>query len=610
MAITAQQKIPGIKTNNPPAVTTNGDEYVLAWTNEDGTISWTTLKVNHANDGYNRGPIRATGFLTTTGFGPSLTTFGGTVWMAYVENQSQAPFIQPYEQRRQPPVIMVSSLSGTTWSPAQPVWDPGLTGNELWNPAYQGPAAVTQAGFAASDTEMLLVWCEYATNGSDALAIVTDGVSSLPVPQIQVFYSKSSDGIHWSQRLAVHDALTQMSPAVVSLFGYVYMAWQGQSDNSIWFATYTDAGGWSATAKLPGYETSSAPALGVDNQANVQLAWKGESDTKIYGATFASGGVWSPQTPGKNWSSGTKFPVVATACQPALASPLSGSTESLLLAWKGAMGSDVYVVPLRAFAPAPVPGPGLGGHSNYIVDDHCRNLLGVSVTIEITQDMALKSNSAPLPGLPQAQGFGFQLNAYSPSSSPCATQQIIMQVWGNQLVGQINNWTPANTALTNQIVTVAPLETPNFLPKKYKLTTSLLYGSGGIITGAQFDVTDNHGNVLPAVQLQISGEAPQDLAPIVAFELDIVGPGSAESAVLSSGGGTISYHASSPLTVLAALPTRCVATTLFTAEKANTVYGALTVYPANPLVQSFSVAPANAPQIVRVGKTLPPAPVR
>lgn len=64
--ITTQQMIPGINTNSQPAVAANGDKYVLAWTNTNGSISWTTLSVNQDQDGYVTNKITATGFSTAT----------------------------------------------------------------------------------------------------------------------------------------------------------------------------------------------------------------------------------------------------------------------------------------------------------------------------------------------------------------------------------------------------------------------------------------------------------------------------------------------------------------------------------------------------------------
>jgi hypothetical protein len=95
-----------------------------------------------------------------------------------------------------------------------------------------------------------------------------------------------------------------------------------------------------------------------------------------------------------------------------------------------------------------------------------------------------------------------------------------------------------------------------------------------------------------------------DLAPIVAFELDLVGPVNGESAQLSSGAGTIVYAASSALTALTTVPSCVEAPYTITAETANSFYGALPSTSSNTLTQSFSVS-SITPMIRKQGKIRP-----
>jgi hypothetical protein len=68
------------------------------------------------------------------------------------------------------------------------------------------------------------------------------------------------------------------------------------------------------------------------------------------------------------------------------------------------------------------------------------------------------------------------------------------------------------------------------------------------IAGVTYIVTDNHGHVradATRILTSISGVNPaDDLAPITAFQLDLVGPDNGGISVLSSGAGTIVYEAS------------------------------------------------------------------
>jgi hypothetical protein len=105
---------------------------------------------------------------------------------------------------------------------------------------------------------------------------------------------------------------------------------------------------------------------------------------------------------------------------------------------------------------------------------------------------------------------------------------------------------------------------------------------------AQWIDTDLNSFQLAKVTHSLLGAPAKNLAPISAFELNLVGRASGESTVFSSGGGTFTYSASTPLTVLNAEPT-CTESNYFTGEKANSVYGPMDSGPSDSLVQYFSI---------------------
>jgi hypothetical protein len=331
--------------------------------------------------------------------------------------------------------------------------------------------------------------------------------------------------------------------------------------------------------------------------------WRSTSDNSLWVSKFAN--IGSSAVPG--WYAQQQLPTsVATELQPALASQVSDAT-SVLLAWKGQASTDLWIVPLDSFATVQAPSAGLGSASNYIfANSDCKiPLQNLSVTIEVTTGIVLQSNSPPVQGSPVA-GFGFQLNAYSPSSSYCAVQQYVVALWGTELVGMINNWTAANTQLVNEITNLASVKQANVLPRGYKITISLEYDQSSNVIGAVYQVVDDAQNKLPPVPLAITGVPSTDLAPIIAFELDFVGPANGESAVLSAGAGTITYTASRPLAVANKEPP-CVTTGLVTQESANTVYDALPGYLSSTIPQSFSVSAPGVPMIKKAGKRRPTA---
>jgi hypothetical protein len=125
------------------------------------------------------------------------------------------------------------------------------------------------------------------------------------------------------------------------------------------------------------------------------------------------------------------------------------------------------------------------------------------------------------------------------------------------------------------------------------------------IIGATYIVTDNEGKDLSNVTMDLTsftGVTPDELSPIIAFELNLVGPFNGESTVLSSGAGTIVYHASAPLTVLSQEPP-CAESNYSTAETANSIYGSLPVGPDNTFTQSFNMT--HAAMIRKEGKRRP-----
>ena len=117
--------------------------------------------------------------------------------------------------------------------------------------------------------------------------------------------------------------------------------------------------------------------------------------------------------------------------------------------------------------------------------------------------------------------------------------------------------------------------------------TQLSGGTG--VTSATYIVLDNTGKAIgnqTMTLLSLSGVNSNDVAPIVAFQVDFVDYLNGGTTVLSSGAGTITYTASNPLTALSA-PPACVDWNYITVEKANSSYGILPSNPSGILTQSF-----------------------
>jgi hypothetical protein len=225
-------------------------------------------------------------------------------------------------------------------------------------------------------------------------------------------------------------------------------------------------------------------------------------------------------------------------------------------------------------SPVPAPATGLSGKSNYIFYSNCNPLIGVTVTINVTQDIVC------------AQGFSFQLNALSPRNATTSAQQYGLVFSGTELSGIVNNWSGPKLIIPDSVSLVSlPGST---IPAGYQLSISLQNDSKGNVTGATYAVTDNQGNLLKTYPLNLEtyGAKSTELAPVVAFQLNLVGPGSSESVVLSSGSGSIVYEASTALTVSNSWPCGVAGGTL---ENANTTYGMLSPGPSSRFSQPFGI---------------------
>jgi len=261
----------------------------------------------------------------------------------------------------------------------------------------------------------------------------------------------------------------------------------------------------------------------------------------------------------------------------------------------------------------------LGSNINYLLYGDCKPLINLAVFIEITQDMICESVAPPTECKPSGTsefGFSFQLNCYSAAGKTCAYQQYAVGFWRNSSGGfnviyGVDNWPVSGPNLINNGFPVMATLPTAVLPAGYQVGIVLVTSpsSPNNVIGASFRLLDNHGNQVGADEgvtlTSISGANSGDLAPITAFELDVVGPINGEIATLSSGAGYISYVSFAPA-LKVYVPTSsnpfpsCTETTSGTCETANTFYGLLPSNSNLTLKQSFEVSTAKA-KIVRPG---------
>jgi hypothetical protein len=247
------------------------------------------------------------------------------------------------------------------------------------------------------------------------------------------------------------------------------------------------------------------------------------------------------------------------------------------------------------------PSPsGFGSNSNQILFSSCKPLQGVSVTIAVTEEIVCRAASGP------TKGFSFQLNAYSPKNEKSAWQQYIISLFGNTVVGAVDNWPLIGDNIINDFFNLVSLPTKG-IPSGYVLQMTLHNDTKNNITGATFVVKDDQGRTIAnvvKVLTDISGVSSADIAPIIAFELNLVGPVNSESAVLSSGAGTITYQAITPLAALNSEPS-CAESGYVTAETANSLYSLMPATTSTQLLQKFSITSNEFLVVHKEGKLRP-----
>jgi hypothetical protein len=248
---------------------------------------------------------------------------------------------------------------------------------------------------------------------------------------------------------------------------------------------------------------------------------------------------------------------------------------------------------------APPPGAGLASNHNYYLYNEGKPILGLVVTIELTKDVVCDDI-----------GFHVQLNANSPLGSQTNWQQYVMgfnpafkdhgRSLGPVVGSSIEYFSKPNSFNTGgkNPPNVAPIKLsgPRTLPAGAKFIIAMQY-EGENISGAKFTYVEGGNKNLHTWTILVPPPTPPYpppavpkavRAPIIAFQLDIVGRSGGDKAVMKSGEGKIIYFSSGPMTVVAKKPPSNGA---ITAETANSAYSELPVGPSQTITQTFTVVP-------------------
>jgi hypothetical protein len=252
--------------------------------------------------------------------------------------------------------------------------------------------------------------------------------------------------------------------------------------------------------------------------------------------------------------------------------------------------------PLQGTFPPPVkpatPPSNLGGFTQYVLSTagtHAVPLKNITVTIDIIEDIVTSSLSVQVNGFaPATEDQGVDWQQYG----------VRVQPTSNQLTMFANNWPPNPTSNSDDLLLlnsspILTLSNNDTIPRGFRIVIQLINEEGGqndgAITGVTGTVFDSTGKQMGTPQTINLNQSQKDLAPLVAFQVCLVGWANQEHAQLTSGMGTITCLAATPLTPSIPWPSYSGGAN-GTAESSNCFYGLLPAQSSLSVVQSFGVA--------------------
>jgi hypothetical protein len=246
------------------------------------------------------------------------------------------------------------------------------------------------------------------------------------------------------------------------------------------------------------------------------------------------------------------------------------------------------------------PVHGLLGNSNFVMTNQlkeglARPILGVDVELDITAILTVAS--VDMGDL----GCSLQLNGFSPQGFNSAWQQYAIDLDNKSLNWEIQNWiagidaNPYSPRFVAAAGRLANLDA-NALPAGMRLRIALIYDAYGFVLGADFFAYQGAVTIGQAQMLikDITGPAVSGVAfgsaPILAFQLLLVGAGGGSTTTfVQGGGGILRYKATSPLQATTQLPANVGFHLTGTGENSNIIYGQVSATFSKTHTQTVSV---------------------
>jgi len=150
-----------------------------------------------------------------------------------------------------------------------------------------------------------------------------------------LYWAVSFDGKWWSPQQVLSDRSSLSAPALAVFKDQLFMAWRGDGDDNLWWATYDGNAElkWSNQSPLRDRGSALGPALGVF-QDRLYMAWRGVQDAGhdddiLYWAAY------DPENPFR-WTPQRPLGDRASQAEPALAA----FQGQFFMAWRGVTGDE------------------------------------------------------------------------------------------------------------------------------------------------------------------------------------------------------------------------------------------------------------------------------